>query len=74
MLGISDVPRTEPHGIVSGSTISIIMDINNTLSIVISAVIAVVYTFLGGLWSVAYTDVVQLLCIGIGLVSAAVCS
>ena len=50
------------------------MDINNTLSVVISAVIAVVYTFLGGLWSVAYTDVVQLLCIGIGLVSAAVCS
>ncbi|KAK7113537.1 hypothetical protein V1264_012808 [Littorina saxatilis] len=53
-----------------GSTISIIMDVNNTLSIVISAVIAIVYTFLGGLWSVAYTDVVQLICIGVGLVIA----
>nr|KAG5702454.1 hypothetical protein BaRGS_027541 [Batillaria attramentaria] len=50
-----------------GSTISIIMDLNNTLSIVLSAVIAVGYTFLGGLRSVAYTDVIQLLCIGVGL-------
>ena len=46
------------------------MDIDNTVSIIISATIAIIYTFLGGLWSVAYTDVVQLLCIGIGLVSA----
>jgi len=39
-----------------------------TLSVVISALIAVFYTFTGGLYAVAYTDVVQLFCIFIGLV------
>lgn len=34
-----------------------------------SALIAVMYTWIGGLYSVAYTDVVQLGCILIGLVS-----
>ena len=34
-----------------------------------SALIAVMYTWIGGLYSVAYTDVVQLGCIAIGLVS-----
>ncbi|XP_076458896.1 high-affinity choline transporter 1-like [Babylonia areolata] len=53
-----------------GSTISIIMELDNTLSIILSAVIAIVYTFLGGLWSVAYTDVVQLICIAVGLAIA----
>ena len=28
---------------------------------------SVLYTFFGGLYSVAYTDIVQLCCIGIGL-------
>ncbi|ESP05418.1 hypothetical protein LOTGIDRAFT_181262 [Lottia gigantea] len=54
-----------------GSTISIILDADEIVSIVISAIVAIFYTFLGGLWSVAYTDVVQLLCIAIGLVIAA---
>lgn len=31
--------------------------------------IAIFYTLVGGLYSVAYTDVVQLFCIFIGLVS-----
>ncbi|XP_067673150.1 high-affinity choline transporter 1-like [Haliotis asinina] len=53
-----------------GSTTSIIMDLDQTTSIVVSACIAVIYTFLGGLRSVAYTDVVQLAFIGIGLVIA----
>ncbi|XP_071105722.1 high affinity choline transporter 1-like [Haliotis cracherodii] len=53
-----------------GSTMSIIMDLDKTTSIVVSACIAVIYTFLGGLRSVAYTDVVQLAFIGIGLVIA----
>lgn len=38
-----------------------------SLSVVVSALIAVGYTFFGGLYSVAYTDVVQLFCIAIGL-------
>ncbi|KAK6169314.1 hypothetical protein SNE40_020392 [Patella caerulea] len=50
-----------------GSTVSIILDIDETISIISSACIAIFYTLLGGLWSVAYTDVVQLLCIAVGL-------
>jgi high affinity choline transporter 7 len=45
------------------------MNLNFTMSIIISAIIAIVYTLFGGLYSVAYTDVVQLFCIFFGLVS-----
>jgi len=51
-----------------GGTVSVIIDLDQKLSIIISAAIAVLYTLLGGLYSVAYTDVVQLMCIFIGLV------
>lgn len=44
------------------------MDINIKMSVVISALIAIFYTLVGGLYSVAYTDVVQLFCIFVGLV------
>ncbi|XP_018016088.1 high-affinity choline transporter 1 isoform X2 [Hyalella azteca] len=50
-----------------GSTLAVILDIGNTTSILVSAAIAVTYTLLGGLYSVAYTDVVQLFCIFAGL-------
>lgn len=50
-----------------GSTLQVILHIENTISIVISAIIAVVYTLLGGLVSVAYTDVFQLFFIAFGL-------
>uniref|UniRef100_A0A4W3J7A6 High-affinity choline transporter 1-like n=1 Tax=Callorhinchus milii TaxID=7868 RepID=A0A4W3J7A6_CALMI len=50
-----------------GATLSVIVDININISIIVSAVIAVFYTLVGGLYSVAYTDVVQLFCIFIGL-------
>ncbi|XP_069937379.1 high-affinity choline transporter 1 [Cherax quadricarinatus] len=50
-----------------GSTLAVILNINNTASILVSAGIAVIYTFLGGLYSVAYTDVVQFFCIFLGL-------
>lgn len=46
-----------------------IIDININLSVIISALIATLYTLVGGLYSVAYTDVVQLFCIFLGLVS-----
>lgn len=45
------------------------MQLDNTTSIIISAIVVVVYTLFGGLYSVAYTDVVQLFCIFAGLVS-----
>ena len=52
-----------------GATLSIIINLDNTTSVIISACIALVYTLFGGLYSVAYTDVVQLFCIFVGLVS-----
>lgn len=48
---------------------SIILNINATLAIVISASVAVAYTFFGGLYAVAYTDVIQLGFIAVFLVS-----
>lgn len=53
-----------------GATLSVIVDINIKMSVVISALIAIFYTLVGGLYSVAYTDVVQLFCIFVGLVSS----
>ncbi|XP_065065906.1 high-affinity choline transporter 1-like isoform X2 [Rhopilema esculentum] len=50
-----------------GSTLSIIIDLEIDLAVILSAIIAIGYTFFGGLYSVAYTDVIQLICIFIGL-------
>lgn len=44
------------------------MDIDINMSVIISALIAIFYTLVGGVYSVAYTDVVQLFCIFLGLV------
>ena len=46
------------------------MDIPPEPAIVASACIALFYTLIGGLYSVAYTDVVQLFCIFLGLVGS----
>ena len=53
-----------------GATLTVILGIDMNLSVVVSALIAVGYTFFGGLYSVAYTDVIQLICIFVGLVSS----
>jgi len=50
-----------------GATVSVIIDMDNNTSIILSAIIALIYTLFGGLYSVAYTDVIQLFCIFIGL-------
>uniref|UniRef100_A0A0N4ZCS3 High-affinity choline transporter 1-like n=1 Tax=Parastrongyloides trichosuri TaxID=131310 RepID=A0A0N4ZCS3_PARTI len=50
-----------------GATLSVILQIDINISVIISALIAVFYTFTGGLYAVAYTDVVQLFCIFVGL-------
>lgn len=39
---------------------SVILDLSYSVCIWISAAVAVTYTLLGGLYSVAYTDVIQL--------------
>nr|CAD2185293.1 unnamed protein product [Meloidogyne enterolobii] len=50
-----------------GATLSVILGMDMAASVILSAFIAVFYTFTGGLYAVAYTDVVQLFCIFIGL-------
>ena len=52
-----------------GTTLQVILKLETNISIIISAVIAVMYTLIGGLISVAYTDVFQLFFIAFGLVS-----
>ena len=56
------------HIFILGATLAIIIDMNLNYAVIMSALIAVMYTWIGGLYSVAYTDVVQLGCIAIGLV------
>jgi len=51
-----------------GSIFTVMLGMDNTLAIIISASVAVSYTLFGGLYSVAYTDVIQLLCVVFGLV------
>ena len=51
-----------------GTTFSVIIGLDVQTSIIISAVIAIVYTTIGGLWSVAYTDVLQLGLLILGLI------
>ncbi|XP_019635217.1 PREDICTED: high affinity choline transporter 1-like [Branchiostoma belcheri] len=50
-----------------GTTLSVILELDLRVSILISTAVAVLYTLLGGLYSVAYTDVLQLILIFIGL-------
>ncbi|XP_074006285.1 high affinity choline transporter 1-like [Numenius arquata] len=62
-----------------GATMRVILDIGGSLAIIISACTVIVYTLLGGLYSVAYTDVIQLvfiilslwICIPFALVNSA---
>ncbi|KAM4796128.1 high affinity choline transporter 1-like [Rhinophrynus dorsalis] len=49
------------------AAVRVIMDIQTYLSIIISACIVIIYTFFGGLYSVAYTDVIQMLFMVFGL-------
>ena len=53
----------------AGATLAIILQMDLNMAVIVSALIAIFYTWVGGLYSVAYTDVVQLGCILIGLVS-----
>ncbi|XP_003963885.1 high-affinity choline transporter 1-like isoform X1 [Takifugu rubripes] len=50
-----------------GVTMSVILDFSYTVSIWISAAVAITYTLMGGLYSVAYTDVIQLVLIFVSL-------
>ncbi|XP_072120298.1 high-affinity choline transporter 1-like [Mobula birostris] len=50
-----------------GSSLSVLFQINVHISIIISASISIIYTLIGGLYSVAYTDMAQLFCIFMGM-------
>lgn len=54
--------------VVIGGTVSVVMDISSNLAVSISAAVAILYTLMGGLYSVAYTDVIQLTFMLLGLV------
>ncbi|XP_068160501.1 high-affinity choline transporter 1-like [Antennarius striatus] len=51
-----------------GGTMSVVLDLSFSLCIWISSAVAVIYTLMGGLYSVAYTDIIQLILIFIGLI------
>ncbi|KAJ8337341.1 hypothetical protein SKAU_G00385610 [Synaphobranchus kaupii] len=50
-----------------GGTMNVILDLSTSYSICISAAVAIIYTLLGGMFSVAYTDVIQMVIIFISL-------
>ncbi|XP_033836033.1 LOW QUALITY PROTEIN: high-affinity choline transporter 1-like [Periophthalmus magnuspinnatus] len=50
-----------------GAMVSVVLDLSYTVSIWISAAVAITYTLMGGLYSVAYTDIIQLVVIFISL-------
>ncbi|NXE53392.1 SC5A7 protein, partial [Casuarius casuarius] len=56
-----------------GATIRVILDVGSSLAIILSACTVILYTLLGGLYSVAYTDVIQLVFIILSLASPWVC-
>ncbi|XP_033829636.1 high-affinity choline transporter 1-like isoform X1 [Periophthalmus magnuspinnatus] len=60
---ISDIIWVTGTLIGLGSTMSIILDVPYSVCIWLSAAVAIIYTLLGGLYSVAYTDIIQLILI-----------
>jgi high affinity choline transporter 7 len=53
-----------------GSTFGVLLGMTLTTAILLSAVVTTAYTVLGGMWSVAYTDIFQLALVAIGLAAA----
>jgi high affinity choline transporter 7 len=53
----------------SGTSLSVIVNIPLTVAIVTSSAVTIIYTMIGQMVSVAYTDIVQLIFITSGLVS-----
>ena len=50
-----------------GATFSVLLRVDLSTAIILSAAVVTLYTMLGGIWSVAYTDAIQLALIPIGL-------
>lgn len=56
-----------------GTTLAVLVGVDRRVSVVVSAAVAVSYALVGGLYSVAYTDVIQLVFILFGVVSFLYC-
>ena len=55
-----------------GSTLGVTLGMSLTTAILLSAIVVTAYTVAGGMWSVAYTDVIQLGLVALGLAAALV--
>src|ERR1700704_2436939 len=53
-----------------GSTFGVLLGMKLTTAILLAAVVTTGYTMLGGMWSVAYTDIFQLGLVAVGLAAA----
>ena len=53
-----------------GSSFGVLLGMPLTTAILMAAIVTTAYTMLGGMWSVAYTDVFQLALVAIGLAAA----
>lgn len=53
-----------------GTTFGVILEVDIPTAIVVSSAVAAGYTVIGGMWSIAYTDVLQLLLLLVGLLVA----
>ncbi|MBS1810436.1 MAG: sodium:solute symporter family protein [Acidobacteria bacterium] len=53
-----------------GSTLAVMIGMKLSVAILLSAIVIIAYTMLGGMWSVAYTDAIQLGLVAIGLLVA----
>jgi high affinity choline transporter 7 len=53
-----------------GSSFDVVLGVNLTTAILTAAIVTTAYTMLGGMWSVAYTDVFQLGLVAVGLAAA----
>lgn len=63
---------TNCHCVPAGTSLMVILELDVRVSILVSATFAAAYTVVGGMYSVSYTDVLQLVCITLGLVSTTV--
>ncbi|XP_070834239.1 high-affinity choline transporter 1-like [Chaetodon trifascialis] len=64
---INDVVTAAATLLGLGGTMSVVLDLPFAMCTWISAVVVIIYTLLGGLYSVAYTDVIQLVLVFISL-------
>ncbi len=70
MAGHFDFPKLIFQCLLTGTSLSVIINLDRNISIIVSAAVALLYTCFGKMVSVAYTDVFQLLLVTFGMVSS----